>query len=281
MKNRGKLVSPKPSPEVALGPNGNGSAKAMVPAIIRAVRLLDTLAASKDPLTLASLTDTLGLPKSTVHALCATLVHTGLVRRSPSGVYQLGMRIMDLGHSILSRTDAAVEFARISDSLDLLPEETVILSVLDGSDVVHVGCRNGSRPLGLNFRLGMRMPANTSASGKAMLSTLPEEKVLELERAGGFRSLTKKSVTDARVLLKELSQIRKRGYSVDDEGTWEGMMCFGAPVWDSRNSQAVAGVAVSFLKAALSPRQRTVAVDAIRELASTLSKRLGANRSSK
>ena len=156
----------------------------MVSAVLRAVRLLDLLAAAKDPVTLVSLTEALALPKSTVHALCGTLVRTGFVQRTANGAYQLGMRVLDLSYAVLARTDAAVEFAKLSDSLGLLGEETVILAVLDGPDVVHVGCRNGTRPLGLNFRLGMRMPANASASGKAILSTMPEETILELERNG-------------------------------------------------------------------------------------------------
>jgi len=269
----GKSLPHKTAASVLSPRNGNG--KALVPSLLRAARLLDELAAAKRPLPLAALTEVLRLPKSTVHALCSTLVHTGVVRRTRTSEYQLGMHIMDWSNAILARIDVAVEFGRIADSLNLFPEESLILSVLDGADVIHVGCRNGSRPMGLNYRLGMRMPANTSASGKAILSTLSEKEVAELASAGGLRCLTKKSVTTAAGLYRELAQVRKRGYSIDDEETCEGMMCFGAPVLVPSQSQAVAGVAVSFFKAAVSPRQRTAAIKAIRELAAMLSKRIG------
>lgn len=244
--------------------------------MIKAARLLDALAAAREPLTLTALTDELKLPKSTLHALCATLVQAGLVKRFENGSYHLGMHVMDLSHALLARTDLTVEFAKVWDSLALLPEETIILSVLDRADVVYVACRNGTRPLGLNFRIGMRLPANCTASGKALLSTLPQQRIVELARADGFAALTRKSVTDPQRLLKQLAQVRKRGYSVDDEGTRDGMICFGAPVFGSGAAHAVAGVGVSLVKAATSARQRTLAIQAVQKLAIALSARLGA-----
>lgn len=270
MPNHSKSV---PARHAAVAePAGNGG----VPAVVKAVRLLDALAAAKEPRSLAALTEELQLPKSTVHALCATLAHAGLVRRFENGAYHLGMHVMDLSHALLARTDPAMEFANLWDSHALLPEETIILSVLDGGDVVYVACRNGSRPLGLNFRIGMRLPANCTASGKALLSTLPQQHILDLARAGRFAALTRRSVTDPQRLLKQLVLVRKRGYSVDDEETRDGMICFGAPVFGSGADHAVAGVGVSLVKAATSVRQRTLAVHAVQKLAAALSKRLGA-----
>ena len=256
--------------------SGDGTYNGGVPAVIKAARLLDALAAAREPLTLTALADELKLPKSTLHALCATLVQTGLVRRFENGAYHLGMHVVDLSHALLARTDLTTEFARVWDSQALLPEETIILSVLDGADVVYVACRNGTRPLGLNFRIGMRLPANCTASGKAQLSTLPQECILEMGSTNGFAALTRKSVTDTRRLLKELAQARQRGYSVDDEGTGDGMICFGAPVFGSGAAHAVAGVGVSLVKAATSARQRSLAIQAVQKLALTLSERLGA-----
>lgn len=249
--------------------------KGMVPAVARAVRLLDTLAVSKEPVTLASLSKELALPKSTVHGLCATLVHTGLVRRFENGAYHLGMHVVDWSYAFLARTEPTVEFAKISD-LNLLPEETFILSVLDGADIVYVGCRKGTRPLGLNFRIGMRLPANCTATGKVLLSTLPPERIVEMERDGLLRRLTKHSVDDMPRLNKQLSHVRKHGYSVDEEETAEGMVCFGAPVFESGNTQAVAAVGVSLLKAVTDSHQKALAIEAVRKIATTLSERLGA-----
>jgi DNA-binding IclR family transcriptional regulator len=276
MSIAGTKTSLKHNPPASADIPGDGYPKGAVPAVVKAVRLLEVLAAAKEPLALASLTDALSLPKSTIHALCATLVHAGLVRRFENGSYHLGSHIMDLSHAFLARTDVTAEFTSLGDSLNLLPEETIILSVLDGSDVVYVSCRNGTRPLGLNFRIGMRLPANCTASGKALLSTLPEERVVELARASGLPALTRKSVTELPALMKQLVLVRRRGYSVDDEETHDGMVCLGAPVFDSNSSHAIAGIGVSLLKSAIDAQQKKAAIHAIQRMASELSKRLGA-----
>jgi DNA-binding IclR family transcriptional regulator len=252
------------------------SPKSVVPAVARAARLLDMLAEAREPLSLGTITTQLRLPKSTVHGLCATLVHAGLLTRFENGTYHLGLHVMDLAHAFLARTDLTVEFVNLWESLALLPEETIILSVLDGADVVYVACRNGTRPLGLNFRIGMRLPANCTASGKAILASLPPARVKALMSVAGLRTLTQKKTGGMKGLLRQLAQARKRGYAVDDEETGEGMLCFGAPVFDSKSGEAVAGVAVSMLKTAANPRQRELAAQAVKQMAQALSKRLGA-----
>ncbi len=261
-----------PTPARAATPPSKG----IVPAVVKAVRLLDVIVDAREPMTLAELTARLDLPKSTMHNLCVTLTASGLLTRYDNGTYHLGLRVMDLAHAFLARADLTVEFAKLWDEMALLPEETIILSVLDGADVVYVACRNGSRPLGVNFRIGMRLPASCTASGKALLSTLAPERVTELMRASGFRTLTRRSVRDAAVLARQLAQVRARGYSIDDEETRDGMICFGAPIFDSGSGEAVAGAAVSMLKAAVTKQRATIATRAVTQLAVQLSKRLGA-----
>ena len=253
--------------------------KAEVPAVARAARLLEVLAASGEPVTLASLTRHLDLPKSTVHGLCTTLVQTGLVTRSDSGAYHLGLRIMDLAHAFLARTDLTAEFVRLLGRLAPLSEESIVLSVLDGADIVYVACRNGTRPFGFNFRIGMRLPANCTASGKALLASLPPERVAGLARERTFYALTRRSITELGPLQRKLAQVRRQGYATDDEETREGMVCFGAPVYGAAGGGALAAVGISMPKAALTDPLARAAIDTVKTLAAELSTRLGAGAS--
>lgn len=252
------------------------AARPPVPAVARAARLLDVLADARDPVSLSGLTARLGLPKSSVHGLCATLVQAGLVTRFDDGTYHLGMRIMGLAHALLARTDLAVEFNKVLEELDPMPEESIVLSVLDGPDVVYVACRNGTRPFGFNFRFGMRLPVNCTASGKALLSSLPFERVAGLVRGGRFYGLTEKSITEPESLQKQLARVRRQGYAFDNEETRIGIVCFGAPVFGASGGEAVAAVGVSLPKAALDAQQKSVAIDTVKSVAAALSARLGA-----
>ncbi|HLS55850.1 MAG TPA: IclR family transcriptional regulator [Zeimonas sp.] len=264
-------------PRQRTGPRGPAPARgANVPAVARAARLLDTLAAAKQAMTLAALVKALGLPKSTVHGLCATLAQANLVERLDNGSYQLGTRVMDLAHAYMARTDVVAEFQALLKTGSPMPEESLVLSVLDGADIVYVGCRNGSRPFGFNFRIGMRLPANCTASGKAMLSSLPAERVVDLAVSRAFYSLTRKSVTRPEPLLAQLRQVAAQGYAVDDEETRRGMVCIGAPIFGPASAEAVAAVAVSLPKSTLTADRKALAIRTVGRLAGAISHRLGA-----
>jgi DNA-binding IclR family transcriptional regulator len=277
MSNSGQALHPiAPSRQRTAARGGASARSAVVPAVARAARLLDVLAATREALPLASLVRALALPKSTVHGLCATLAQAGLVERLDNGTYQLGTRVMDLAHAYMARTDLAAEFQSALKAESPMPEESIVLSVLDGADIVYVGCRNGTRPFGFNFRIGMRLPANCTASGKALLSSLPAERVVELAAARAFYPLTRKSVTRPAALLAQLRQAAAQGHAVDDEETRHGMVCIGAPIFSAASAAAVAAVAVSLPKSTLNAERRATAIRTVTDLARHISHRLGA-----
>ena len=120
----------------------------LVPSVTRALALLDLLAQERAPMGLARLASSLGLPKSSVHALCNTLLTLGYLRRQGDAGFFIGPRVMPLADAFVSGTDVAQSFNRLWDEMGTPPEETVILSVLNGTDVVYVAARSGVRPLG-------------------------------------------------------------------------------------------------------------------------------------
>ncbi|MDE2299996.1 MAG: helix-turn-helix domain-containing protein, partial [Burkholderiales bacterium] len=141
------------------------AAAPMVPAVMRALTLLDRLAQRREPMSLAQLTSELALPKSSVHGLCNTLMSFGYLRRQPDGAFLIGARVMSLAEAFISGTDVAQEFNALWANARFAPDETVVLSVLSGTDALYVAARNSARPLGLAFNVGMRLPAYLSGSG--------------------------------------------------------------------------------------------------------------------
>ena len=129
--------------------------------------------------------------------------------------------------------------------------ETVLLSVLSGSDAVYVAVRNSIRPLGLAFRVGLKFPAWVSASGKAILANLPVEEARRVASEGVHSSGNTGGSRVLNTLLKELELTRQRGYSIDDQGIREGVYAFGAPVFDAgvRDRQVPGGVVLELAAA--------------------------------
>lgn len=252
--------------------------KLPAPAVARAAAILDLIARSGSPQSLADLTRALQLPKSSIHGLCAMLERLNLLTRLESGQMTLGPHVVMWSNAFLARINITQEFFASWDEMRVLPEETITLSVRDGQEVVYIACRNGTRPLGYTFKTGMRIPAVYTATGLAMLSTLPDQSVSRLFAGPGVRwpePFTMKGLRDVESLIAELNAVRHRGYSIDREGVREGMYCFGAPVFDSHNPEAVAGVAVSILANEVDVGLERRAGLAMRKLADRLSERLG------
>lgn len=258
------------------GSHGTPAAGQLVPSVGRAVQILEALAAGPPTATLAALSRRLAIPRSSALALCNTLVRTGLMNRESDGSYRLGPGVVALGRAYLTQTDLHTEFARLTRRAAVLPEETLLLSVRDGSDVVYIGHRIGRRPVAVSYDLGLRLPAHCTASGKALLAALPPDELRDLYPSDErLPSLTPQSITKVSALVRELAETKARGYAVDDEELAPGMMCVGVAVPD-RTGHAVGAVAVGMVKAAMADGTLTKAVSEMQQLADSISLALGA-----
>lgn len=255
---------------------GGAANRPTSPAVVRAVQVLDAIAASPDPLTLADLTRLTGAPKSSLHGMCDTLVQLQLIKRLPGGAMAMGPHVMTWASAFLGQTQITEEFRALWDQSDAFHDATVTLSMLEGDEVVYLACQNGDRPLGVTFRIGMRLPAPYTATGKAMLSTMPDADVQRLFADGLPPPLTRASVASAGGLADELQLVRTVGYSIDNGQMREGMTCFGAPVFDAQSSRAAGAIAVSYLTSEIDTATGERIGQQVRALANRLSARLGA-----
>jgi DNA-binding IclR family transcriptional regulator len=246
----------------------------LVPAVGRALLLMERLARERQPMSATQLAADLALPKSTVHGLCNTLLHHGYLRRHGEGGFLVGSRVMGLAEAFIADTNVAQEFGALWQEIKLATDESVILSVLNGTDSVYVAVRNSTRPLGLAFNVGVRLPSYLSGSGKATLAFLPEATLRRMFPSGPLATLTGKGASSTRQLFAELAVIRERGYSVDDEGVRAGVLSFGAPVFDA-SGQVVAGVAMCLNKGTLDRAALERHRLALLDVAQRLTQRLG------
>ena len=246
---------------------------ALVPAVARAVAVMDLLARQREPLTMAHLASTLALPKSSVHGLCNTLLSYGYLRRADNGALQIGPSVMSLAEAFVASTNVAGEFDALWRASDQPPEETLLLSTLDGADVIYLSARNGTRPLGLAFSRGSRLPAHLAATGRAMLAFSDPAQVRRLLGRGRLPRLTAHGPANVDALLADLAVYRRTGISVDDEHIRLGVYCMAAPVFDAAG-RVVAGVGVCLSKpscnAAEVKRQRQRVMDTARALTARL-----------
>jgi DNA-binding IclR family transcriptional regulator len=246
-----------------------------VPAVVRAKGILDLVANSPEPPSVSEIARVLTIPKSSVHGLCATLVNLNLLVRHGANAYALGGHLMVWANAFAAKSDMVGSFIRMWEEVPELRADTVTLSTLDGLEVTYIACREGKDPLGLTFRIGMRLPAAFTATGKAMLSTFDNASLESLFEAGVPEPLTRMSVRTVADLLSEIEETRRRGYSVDNGQVREGMICFGAPVHSFASPRAIGGIAISVLEGQLTAETDRKIGDLVRRCGEKLSRALG------
>lgn len=244
-----------------------------VPALRRAVQILDLVAASAQKLTPAEITRIMSLPKSTAHGLIAVMCELGLLVKSSDGTMRVGPHSMRWAGSFLSQLDIVSAFQTCLADRPELDPYTVTLTMREGGEVVYIGCRDSAQPLGHTFRIGMRLPAPFTATGKMLLSDLTIDELKPL--LDPFpKPLTPRSVSNLNALQKELEIIRARGYSIDDGQIREGMICIGAAIRDHAG-KAFSGIAISLIRSEANDDTIQRLGHALRETATALSKRVG------
>ncbi|MGO1163488.1 IclR family transcriptional regulator [Brucella pseudogrignonensis] len=246
----------------------------LVPAVMRASQILDCVAESRDGIKLSDLVRKTGLPKSSVHGLCQTLTHLKLLKLNGDGCFTMGPQSVRWANVFLAKSDIVDAFHEAVAEAAGLEAYTLTLSQLEGAEVIYLSCRNSSAPLGITFRIGMRVPAVFTATGKAMLSSMiPQDRARHLP-SDWPKPITPSSVQSLRNLEAEMAEVKTKGYSLDDGQLREGMFCIGASICDRPNHPA-AGIALSMMAAEARPEIIETMGARVRALADSVAERMG------
>lgn len=238
-----------------------------------AVRLLRCFSAEQPELGVTELSRRLGLSKSTVHLLLATLVAEGLVEQSPStGKYRLTLALFNLGVQVLPRLGLdSPHVLPAMEELGRLCNEAITLGILDQDACLFLQRVESTEALRVDIRVGTRVPLHASAIGKVLLAYLPEERREALLRRLELTHVTPTTVTDPAVLRAELERVRRQGYAIAAEEVFPGITSIAAPVWNY-TGQVQAGLSIAGPIGRLDPLRYRVA---LQRSAGRLSRELG------
>lgn len=179
-------------------------------------------------LRLSALARRVGVAKSTAHRTCSVLVERGLIDRTPSGGYRIGLRFVEYGH--LATMRSAVHDRALPHLVELRNTlgETVQIAVPAGPDVVYVERVEGRRALRYANENSRRSPLHRSSAGKVLAAFNPE--MVGARLRAGLPPSTGYTIVVADVLLAELAGVRRRGYARSVDETELGMSSLAVPV---------------------------------------------------
>jgi DNA-binding IclR family transcriptional regulator len=213
-----------------------------VAAVGNALQLLGAFSYERPVLGVTELARTLGFPKSTVSRLASTLATEGFIKPVPGG-YRLALKLYELGSLVVSGVELReVAHARLVH-LRNVTGETVHLAVLDGAEVVYLDRIESPNTLHVFTRLGKRMPAHSTSSGKAILA-FESPAALDAVVKAGLAPLTERTLRSREALERALEATRANGWAASVEESEAGINSVAAPIFDYA-SKVVAAISVA------------------------------------
>ena len=234
-----------------------------VQALERALDILDCFSFQHRELTLSEIVKITGFNKTTAKRLITNLESRGYLQQDPqTKVYQLGMRLFELGGIVFSsfslRRAAAFPMTRLQNETGA----TVLLGVQIEDQLVYIDKREGNGMLRISSDVGWRRPLHYGMLGMVLMSSLESKNVRKILSEHPLQPHTPFSITDQDAFGLRLEQIRDRGYVLEKEEAVEGVMGIAAPIRDySRKVTAALGIALP-----LGQRKLNKDVDRIIEL---------------
>lgn len=158
----------------------------------------------------------MGLSRSTVHRILATLSHHQFVEQDcDSRAYRPGPTLVDIGLSVVAKIDIrALAHTALAELRDLTGETTHLGILRGATSVLFLDCVESERAVRAGSRTGLVLPAHSTCTGKALLAELTDAEVAALYPCGLPEAATPHAPTTLDELLDELAEIRRLGYAV-------------------------------------------------------------------
>jgi len=203
----------------------------------RAIDVLFHIHAQERACGVSELGRALGMPRSSVHRLLATLARRGLLDRVEGGRYQPGLGLVALGLGVLDREPVAVAARPVLDEQAARFGETVFLTVLHQGSIRVLDKAEGSGFLRAAPQVGSPVPVHATAVGKLWLAFAPQAVALASE----LRAFTPSTLLGGPALQAEVALTRRRGFA-ESHGEWiEGLSVVAAPIFASSRGRQLEG----------------------------------------
>jgi DNA-binding IclR family transcriptional regulator len=255
--------------------NGNGAADAPesypVPAVDKALDILELLGDSSQGMSLTGIADALGRTKQEIFRVLVRLQERGYLVRDDAQVYRLSTRMFEIGSQHVGTQFLIVHAMPHMERLARRIRESCHLNMVVQHRMLVVARAEGDADVMLAVRIGATFELHRRVSGMAALAMLPEHRRREYWKQSGE---TPERIQE---LEGQLEAIRQRGYAHEDSPIVVGVKDCAVPVLD-KASGLLGVLCVSHLCRKDDPDEHAEIVEAAIETARKISAEFGPAR---
>jgi DNA-binding IclR family transcriptional regulator len=198
----------------------------------RGLSVLEAVAASSGPASLAETARRVGLHRSTAHHLMQSLVSAGYLRQEKgTRGYELTPKLYRLTGRMWSVEQLGEMAQPYLEELTQATGEGTSVAVWVNGHIRIAAKREADGPVRVVQDVNAGRPIHCTAVGKALAAWLPRSEVQAALAQTRMERLTPKTITTQAAFEAELRRIRASGYAIDDEEQHAGLRCIAMPVF--------------------------------------------------
>lgn len=218
-------VSRSPALVDSVGP------KPRIQSAVRTISILLAVADSATGLRAKEIMEKVGLSRQVTYHLIHTLHGTGIIRKNDNNRYVLGLAAVSIAEGFGRQLAPPEHLARRVRSIVATTGETAYASGWVDGEIVALATARGETPVGAaQVPQGYSGNAHARAAGKLLLALVDPAQRDRYLAQHPLERRTSRTITDLGGLMKELEEIRARGYAIDNEEFHEGLRCLAVPV---------------------------------------------------
>jgi DNA-binding IclR family transcriptional regulator len=213
----------------------------------RTIKMLELLSKEKNGLTVKEITETMKIPKTSAYDILETLAYMEILEKNIGelNLYKIGIKSFQIGNSYSKTKEIFKIIDRPLQELAEKTGKTVFYGVENAGEIVYMSKHASEKTIITTAEIGSTNPLYCTSLGKAILAFLPHEKLEKILNMQSFEKKTKYTLSKEE-LIRELSDIRARGYALDDREVEEHMLCIGAPIFNFKK-EVVGSISISGL----------------------------------
>jgi IclR family pca regulon transcriptional regulator len=221
--------------------------------LAKGLAIIETLGRNRSKLSVAEAAQATGITRPAARRCLLTLVELGYLIHDGK-YFSPTPRLLRIGSTYLE-SEPLPQLAQpfLTAAREML-SESVTLAILDDGAAVFVARAEVERVVTTGVRLGGRLPAYASATGRVLLAGLDDDVLHGYLSGCQFAATTPHTLTDANHILERVLDARAKGYSYTDEEIELGMRSLAVCVKNSRGS-TVAAMSVSAFSARVTLHQ--------------------------
>jgi len=216
----------------------------VIRSVTNALNLLEEFKGDRDELGVTQLSNRLKLHKNKVFRLLATLETKGYIEQDKATEnYRLGVKNLELAQTFIKQLGLVRPLKPVLKEIVKECNEMAYVGIIRQNSVVCLDVEESNQAVKVTNHVGLRLPIHCTAIGKAQIAYSTEEELEKLGILDNMERFTPNTIVNKVEFIKEIKEVVRRGYALDNEEYNPGVKCVAVPIRDY-TGRVVGGISV-------------------------------------